>query len=503
MRRLAIVLCVAFLAGACASDRQIGRRYRAERDLWRANWEFQNLSMRPKEVSKDRWMAMASMFESIAARCLSPTGAMSKGQTRQELQTLAARALFNAAQIHETVFDSVGVERIYVNMAQEFKELPPIAGKVALARGRIAERRGLPGQAADLYQGVVDRIDPDPGKSGVAGVVMDLPLRIARLRSAGVGEGERADCYAAARAYYERLANDADSGIEASAVGHLAQVAGDLGDWDQAKRYLRLFESQMRKLKAPPQAPADVRFAIAQVEGRSGAAPESIRATLASVLDDYPKCRIGPQVLMALAENADVQNRMEEALGYLDRVGADYKTNIDAQSQALLARCRLLERHDRWSEALAGLRELPTQYPLSEEALLTPLEIVNHYKRVHDDQGAGTALSEAEQSYRDFIDKYPKVPLTFFARERLAQTLVLEEKYEPAVTEMVSLGEDMRDSPRGAAFLLGAADLAKTKLMDKARAVSILDRAAQLYQSDDVGRWAASEAQSIRGAASP
>ena len=64
-------------------------------------------------------------------------------------------------------------------MAAQYADLPTVSAEVALARGRIAESKGQAGPAADFYESIAARIDPDPAGVGVAGAVMELPLRIA------------------------------------------------------------------------------------------------------------------------------------------------------------------------------------------------------------------------------------------------------------------------------------------------------------------------------------
>ncbi len=486
------------LASSCSSDRHVGERYRAERDLWQADWEYRNLSIRPQDVGEEQWNALAARYEAIAQKYAGDAAA-DQSAVREETRTIAARALFTAARVHGTLRDSIRVEQIFEEMAGDYADLSSVAAEVAMARGRIAESKGKLGQAADFYQSIIERIDPDPAGAGVAGAVMDLPLRIARLRSQGGSPDAAATHYQAARSYYKRLVGEhAGDLVQIDAQAHLAEVAADLGDWLEAVQALRGLETQLLEMDEAPRDPCEVRLAISGIQARTGADRESARMTLTSLLEDYPDCKLVPQALLALAGNADQRDQVDEALGYLDRITDEHKESTEIASRALLVRGALLERRERWAEALEAFRTIPVEYPISEAALLAPLEIAKHYNRVSDEEATADALSQAARSYRDFIGRYPPGPSTIFARERLVQVLALQADFDSAVTEMLSLGDDLVGTQKGASLLLAAARMAYADLADTARAATILDHVGELYAQADIGNWASGEAARLR-----
>ncbi len=492
------------LGASCSRDLDIGRRYRTERELFRADWEFRNLSIRPQDVSEAQWAELARRYEGIAEQVMRSLGQGARTEMRDDVQSLAARALFASARVHAAVRDSIRVEQLFEQMARDFGHLPQVAAEVALARASIAESKGELREAADFYQSVVERVAPQPGEAGAAGMVLDLPLRIARLRAQepGISRDEAETHLGLARAYYERLVREHEGDVtRLEAQDRLALLSADLGDWDTALRSLRDLEAQVLKMDKPPRQPCEIRFAIAGLERRAGRSPEEVRRTLESVLADYPECEVAPQVLLALSDNANQRNQVEEALGYLDRIIRDYRNDEDAAPQALLFRGRLLASRDRWPEALEIYRTLPGQHPLSEPALLAPLEIAQHYHQAGDEQATTAALEQAERGYRDFIARYPPGQHTVSARQHLIQALLLQEKYEPAIDEYVSLGDDMKGSPEGASLMLAAARIARDALADPSKAAGILDHVAEVYSRADIGRWAAGEAARLRGTA--
>lgn len=493
---------------ACSNDQDAGRRFRAERDLWHADQDYRQLTVRPRDVKKEQWLALARRYEEIAERHEQGLGSPGSGAaSREGVHAVAARALFTAAQLYGGNGDSTRVDQIFERMATHFAGVPAVAGEVALAQGRIAESRGQLGKAADLYQAVVDRVKPDPQNAGAAGVVVNLPIMVARLRTQAAGATPATGghpYYDAARAYYERTARESEEvRTRFEAQARLADIAADQGDWSGALAAMRTLEEQLKATDSPPRDPAEVRMSMAVIQARATGSPEQAQATLASILSDYPNSPILPQVLHSLALNAQERGEVGEALGYLDRLSTEYKDNTQAVAQALLTRARILESRNRWGEALDAYRSVTAQYPLTEPALAAPLEIAAHYNRVQDEAAATMALEQAAQHYRDFVTKYPPGPLTGLAREQLAKALTLQEKYDEAITELVSLGADTAPSRGSVALLTAAAGLAYREMSDSLKAAEILERMGKAYDGSEIGVWATKEAARLRGASQP
>jgi outer membrane protein assembly factor BamD (BamD/ComL family) len=285
---------------------------------------------------------------------------------------------------------------------------------------------------------------------------------------------------------------------------HRADLAADLGNWEDATHELRGLETQFMESESPARHPSEIRFLTAAAQTRAGADPESTRVVLESLLEDFPESEVAPRALLALSLNAILRNEPSEALDYLDRIREDYPDNDRISSEALLGRGRLLEQQDgRWPEALQAFRAVSVEHPLSEAALQAPLEIAGHYARVEDEEAELAALQRAEREYRAFIDRYPQGPLTFLAQEQLARTLAFLGKHREAVTTMERLGTSAIGTPRGTALLLSAVQGACDELADTTLAISILERIGESDPRGSVRTWARQEADRLGGASSP
>lgn len=503
MRILVLTIGLGVLLIGCGEQAIVGQRYRAERALWNANRELRLLSVRPELVTKDRWLTMAAQYEALASGFVQAGPAEDTTSTGEahRIQTIKARALITAAQIHSSLRDSTRMMELYDRVDTEFADVPTVRAEVAWARGQIAEGKGEWARASVEYQGVVDRIDPDPGGTGLPGLVMRLPLHIARLAVREAGDSAMGPHYDEAGRYYNNvIRGHPGSNLELEAKYFLANLAVDLGDRTRATGELRGLEERLQESDSPPRNPAEIRFLIGMIQLQGNASPDSSRRTFLSVIEDYPEESVAPKSLQILAGISAEQGQTEKALTYLDRIPEEYPGAEQVAAEAMLAKGLLLEQNDRWPEALGILRALPKTYPFSEPALMAPLKVVAHGLRVEDTDHLSSALETAERGYREFAERYPSGPLTISAREKLVQVLYLQERYEEAVSELTSLGESLTGTPQGAALLVNAARMALSALQDTSQAADILDLTGTLYAKDEIGRWASAEASRLRRA---
>ena len=267
MRRARSVLLGLLLVTACAAHPDVDTRYRAERDIWNINREVRRLAIKPELVEEATWRAIATRYEQLVATYGQDAGP--DAQAARDTRAIVASACISAAQVYATVGDSSQMLSTYERVATGFQDVPSAVAEVALAQGRIAEGKRDWEKAAAAYQVIVDRIEPQPGDTGAAGAVMELPLRIARLHDAAATAAAAADSaahsappapdvsrfYEDARAQYSRwIAAHPGSPIELQARARLADVVASQREWDVALQTLHQLEADLKsgRLSAPP-----------------------------------------------------------------------------------------------------------------------------------------------------------------------------------------------------------------------------------------------------------
>src|SRR5262245_36558273 len=281
-RVLACVLFAFVLLAGCASDPDLGTRFRAERALWNTSAEFQRLNIRPELVSETAWRKVVDAYTGIPAQF----PAKGSGATALELRGLHAHALLAAARIYQTLGDSVAMLDVFSRIENEYKDLPQVTGEVAFARGRLAENRGDWDGALSAYQEALTRVSPRSGDAGVAGAVIELPLRMARIRVVAAHDSTlafRYQAYRGAETYYRDVIAKPDTLNALDARAYMADVAADQNKWDEAAAQLKALEAVLSGMKPPPRDPASARYALAQLQVRSKTQAQNVEATLRSL----------------------------------------------------------------------------------------------------------------------------------------------------------------------------------------------------------------------------
>ena len=506
--RWILPLLALFLLG-CAGEAEIGRRYRAERALWTVNKAWEELAIRPELIGDEERLAVAAQFEEIANRFGSVPATedtSAAGRAVRETRAIAARAKLSAAQMVATQGDLERADRLYAEMEQEFTDLPGMAGDASLNRAILAETDGRREDAIAAFQRVVDTVKPHLGVRGSVGSVMQLPLRLARLRAEAAPDtsvASRAPYYRDAEAYYEGIITESPgTALAIEARSRLVDVATDLRRWNDAVDELRALDAEAREVGPDAGDPGEVRFALAEAQFMIGQA-DSSRKTLQSLLRDDPKSAFAPRALITLSMRAYGEGRIDDALALLDRVVSEYSGDEDNVASALLQKARILDRSDRWVDALDIYRTLPREHPVTEPALLAPLEIAAHYGRVGDAAARDQALAAAEAGYRQALERYPSDVFAASIRAKLTEIFLSQKRYREAMVELVQLAQSQRGTRQGVVALIKAADLAYTQLDDKEQAIQILDRGAQWYEGSDFGERLQAQATKLREESTP
>ncbi len=507
-RRLCLLLVlVPFLAG-CGGSPGLGRRFRAERALWHADREFKQLSIRPDLTSNTDRERVAERYQEIARRYGGPAAPGDTSLAAGERRTVAARALMDAAEVYLSFGRAGRADTLFARVEQEYADLPRMAGEAAWRRGAEAERMGRNQVAVRSYARAISAVPPHPGAPGVEGIVLGLPLRVARLRAASLADtslAARKTVYEDSRAYYQRVADrepKSQAGLEAQS--RLVDIDTDLQEWPGAISGLRRLLGEMRTSgdSLSGRDPGALRFAMAEAQRRMGAR-DSSAATLKRLVREEPRSPYAPRALLALSVLERNRGDDEAALQDLEKVTSDYPGAEDENAQARLWTADIYEKSDRWPKALEVYRSIPVEHPLTAAALAAPLRIVQHYSRVGDAEARGQALAEAEKAYKDFESRYPNRQLGLAAREQLVDVYLTEKRYPEAVQELVGIAADTRGQSRGVDAAFQAASLAVNQLGDTTRAIQILDQASGWYAPSAISNQLSGEAARLRRGGKP
>lgn len=485
------------IAVAGCGDAGVARRYRGERMLFWADRDFAEFTVDASGSPVERWEELAERYESIGRQNLDVQPDSSRPATL-EVRNLAARALFRSAQIHAALNDSLWVERVFTEMAETFDSAPNIAGEVWLARGRAAESRGELAEAIDWYRLVVRDFTPDPGAPGVAGSVLELPLRIVRAR-AQLGDRDRLeeDLVRAQQYYRELSAPGRSVRLRAMALLLLGQTLGEGGDWGAAAAVFDSLETWLGTSPGASIPPSQAALEGLVARHRAGSSLRALSSHLEALLEVHARTPAMVDACVRLAGWLAERGDLDRAMAWSDRAVTE-ATDPESRASALLVRGRLLSRQGRWVESFQDLRRIQAEHPVSEAALASHVELAMYFSRLGDGVARQEALDSAESELRSFVERYPKGAHTILAFEHLITVLEMKGDYEAAVYELLALGEHVRGTSREPAVLMRAAREFEVRLQDLERAAAILEDVATRFPQTRIGARAANEALRLR-----
>jgi len=504
-RRTVTALVLLLAVTGCSSAPEMGVRYRAERDFWQANREFQRRAIRPELVEDAQWLAVADRFEQVGDRYWDtsvPEGSEKAVLAAQNTRMIAAQAWTRAAELRLSQSDTLHAGELYDRVETRFADLPRVAAAGMLAKGRIAQLQGRNDDARVEYGKVVASVQPVTGHPGLPGEVMRLPLTMARIHAAETEPGPaRVAAYDGATAYYRaRIKEFPGTRNEADARSRLIDIATDLKDWQQTVVELQGLEALMTEMSDPPQDPAEVRYGIADAQRLGLRDPDLGAATLERLIEDYPESSQAGRACLSLGKHyGGPGGNPERALEVLAIIDRDYSNDLELAANARLHRGKIQEQEGRWADALETFRTLPIEFPLSEASLASHLEIVGHYDRGGDGRARAEALGDAERAYRAAIERFPSESFTASARIKLAFDLTEQKRYEEAIEEYLGLADTAGGTPAGAQALVLAARVADGMMNDAERAAGVYDRIVADYPGTELAERAATRALELRG----
>lgn len=491
--RLALVGLGLTLSLVACEESHVGDRFRAERDLWKVDAAARRLGTSPRA-----WKEIAGRYEDVARRHLE----LIEGSTLppEGVFAIAAQARIRAAQAHAAAMDSIRAQEVLEEIVERYAALPEVVGQTAWLRGRLDEAQGDNAEAIGHYEAFLASVVFGTQAATDDRSIQELPLHMARLASRG-RETPDVERYTAARAYYLAVADTSSRDVSLAARRSLAQIAADLGEWNEAALILERLEREVLEEPSSAMHPMTTRLerVVNQMKAMAWGRADSAAAqrALESFAHDYPGNPIVAHALMARADAYADLGRTTNALRDYDRILTDHPRSPVA-AEAALERARLLEKSDRWKEAYSGLRALEVEWPLSNEALQVPLEIARHERREGGESAFHEALQRAKGAYEEFLARYPKGPHTHVARQRLIETMILAGEHREAVDAMLTYARESSGAPRELRLLVDATRTLFADLADTAQAVVLLEETAKKYPGTRLGAQAAREATRLR-----
>ena len=478
---VSLVLLAALVSGCGDDDLHV--RYGAERHLWNAERARLELPGRPAGDGRDRWLALAQRYESIAGHYESRAARHDvQAQFRAELRDVAARAWIRAADLYAATGDSLEGRELLTRLIERFRSLPR-ALEIHLRLGEIALVDADTASAVDhLRRAWTIARDSTRTRHDHLG----LPSRIAALSPGR--RNPRSAVYTWARDEYHEILRRAPHAVRVEAALELAEMAFDFGDVAAATNVIeRLTEPIRSRSKAAAGDLATMRRALTlqiRAFGRGAIEAEDFQPNLEWALDR--DARAG-RLLAVLGATLEKRGELDAALSVYRKIWTSYDDALWAP-RAMLAVAGVHSRRQEWDKANVQLELLASRYSLSEAALAVPLTRALHLRRRGSDAAALAALAEAERRYEELIGRLPRGSYADRLRELLIETLERQGRYQEALTQRLAWADEAAGTMEELHRLLVTLRAARGYRIGEEAITPLARRIAERFPDTRVGR---------------
>ncbi len=485
--RCLLLTGLALIAGVwgCGTH-DIDERFRAERDLWRAQRAAKRLDVNPDLVSDQDILKVAARFERVGDRHM-PAGVSALGEDREaarSLARLAAGAYLSSSQLY---FRGGKIDKALAVAARVRDEMvwDPAMGIRAqqeVVRGFLAQEDrdaalGEMWRLAEQYP-----VATDNGRQ-LYNETFNAPMRIVRFVSEDRDSVEIRGTVDRCLRFYAGVRDEWGGRLPALLADiHTATLLEGLGKWREAGARLESVLSAYPDSVLRPDERSRVALSLGRLYGRPSRNPQKAKAYLQEARAAEPPTPASLDAGLALAAMTKAEGRPEEALAIYRDVARSARNDVDRAPEALFGAAMMLRELNRWDDALAELRSLRAGYPTSRQGLEVPFAIAAHYREIGEPELAASVLRRAEREFDEMIGSYAGTRDGANASRSLIRSRKELEDWHGVVEGLVAFSAEYGESPDAAALaLLEAAAVCRDKLGDRERSDELLRVVEQNY----------------------
>ncbi len=499
-RRYLAILLLGMVTVVGCGENTTGKRYRAERDLWRAQKMERNLGLQlqaGKRPDEKTISGVQSAYERILradSRPATPAGRDSAHvRSMGIIRAQAERGLIRMDRLRG---DSTAVLAHLDRAWRSYPWDPDITLRFAVEQIGALRSLGRSEQAVEVCQEIVSQIPvrrPD-GRTRVP--VMDAPIWAADLlleagrQDEALAELDRAEIY-----YREVVNENPDDETAALAWVQLGLAATRRGRFDRAVEAV----DHARRISGATAIEPRILYILGTLHQESRKDFGAAATVFGEIVERFPEDPLAPEALLRQAASLADAGTPELALGAIDRMEEMFPRDRASVPRARLLAARILVRQGRFPDALSRYRSLMVDFPATDAALGAPLEIAAHYAQSGEAEAARSTLQRAVDDYARMRSEKAGSREAVVAGEMEVVALSRLERWSEAADRLIALTLEYPNQPRNPMRMVEAAAIARDRLNDPAKAAEILDQLAERYSESPLAAKAREEAAALRG----
>lgn len=499
-QRVIAVAVLSLVALAGCGQNQTGRKFRAERDLWRAQRMERSLGLQVREGNRPDDAAIRPVQKAYA-RILElhgmPSGPSSRDSSHvRSIGMIRAQADRGVIRMDRLRGDSTAV----IEHLDRARKAYPWSDDLTLgfAVEQIAALRALgrSDDAVTVCQEIASQIQVRAPNGRTRVPVMDAPIWAADLlveagrQEEALAELDRADIY-----YRELVNENPNDQTAALAWVQIGLAATRRGRFDRAVEAVE----RARRVPGATEIEPRILFVLGTLQQESRRDYPEAAAVFGELAERFPDDPLAPEALVRHAASLADAGAPDQALSALARLDEKYPRDRTSVPSGRLLAARILTRLNRWPDALSRYRSLMADFPTSDAALGAPLEIAGHYAQAGEAEAARSTLQRAVEEYGRVRTEKAGGREAVIAGEIEVVALSRLERWAEAADRLIALTVEFPGQSRNPMRMVEAAAIVRNRLNDPIRAAGILDRLAEQYPQSPLASRAREEAASLRG----
>ncbi len=470
------ILIVTLLAMAgCSDQRNLRLRYEAEKKLNQAEKELENAQIKNDLSNPSVVKALRAKFQDVATYSMAALDSLTPGENTEVQSQIAELAFQSTTRLTQFLFNEGQYDScvtLLYRMSGKVK-LPPLESAVIWVNiGQAHQAKGEWDKAVEVFNKALALTDPPLDQQGeVIYNVFNLPAHMFAIYSQ-IGDTVQAKASFDRAVGYYRLFADRQprSKLGIASVANLAALFADNRMWQDAIAQLaRLTDSTGQVNWEASVRMGDIYAAELQQYDSAMAFYGRARNRLTGG-DTLARPVIQYKEGLLLLQ----QKKYEEARNQLNRLNQDYPGYYASNPMAQLAKAKSFDDEGNWDRAETEYRFLIDNYVGSDEAMSTYLYLGDQLAKRGRTVEAERWLGRADSYYQQIADRNSGTQIEALAMTYQAELLRRKADWTGSLAKLMQIFNKFPDLDLGQRAALAAAGVARDKLIDPAKADSII-----------------------------
>lgn len=472
-KKLAVILISALIFISCAQDSSRQIVFNAEKLFNEAERDYQKATIKPELITPARLEPVINNYRKVLGYCWNHIDSLPYENNADDRQNLESIAYVSSEKLSR-IYTSQGMYDSSITVLQQLLAMTNLTDRPLMnAKSDLAGALQMSGkwlEALAIYRSLVDTFYPPVDNNGdIIYKILNLPLRLVKTNELLNFPDETRREITSAEKYYRRLIDEwPNSELSNASRSNLAALYGDMEQWDNAIETLGGITDSLGQVDLW----ASVRMAEIYTEGKKQ--PRRAAEIYDSLIGrEKDSTKLAGLYVRLGRTYYDMKNfrKCRETMTFVKDNFRNYYMQ-DPSPQKYIAMS--LEKEGNWDRAENEYLWLITNFPQTEAAFNSYLDIVEHFEREGNTRMRNSWLSRAEEFYNEMASRHAGTPVEASAISFKAEVAKRRGDWAKAAQLLELLYKKFPNSDSGRRALMKASAVYREKLNNIPRADSLL-----------------------------